>query len=279
MPTTDTAREERLDLWRKSPYLTVDEAMNIILGVEPGKYWFVNMPESKMPSKAVPIYRTLVKDIREFGLCLYFNEIKATDESILNQLNVVSYDEYIHSCWWHYGKILTEDLKEWLRDKGFPNPFDITVPEGKPVKADEPNAAESAPQPPAEPTAPIRTKKKYNRGAISALAASAILGVKQRQVQNWDAGINRPDGYPGRRNEAAFHLFAYEWKKVQLLNKQARAMNRPVISSKAVGNATKSAFNDDGKTISRATKRVVDYDGDRDYDGGGDDDYDDGDDE
>jgi len=274
MPTTDIAREVRLDLWRKSPYLTVDEAMNVILGSEPGKYWFDNMPESKMPSKAVPIYRALINDIREFNLCVYFNEIKATDASVLNQLNVVSYDEYLHSCWWHEGKILTEDLKAWLRDKSFPNPFDEIKPAnrtatgGKPI---EPNAAEAT---------PIKTKKKYQRGAISALAASTILDVSERQIQNWDAGINRPDGYPGRRNEAAFQLFANQWLQTKKMNEQARAMNRAVISDKAVGRATKSAFNDNGKVIGRATKRAMDYDGDRNYDDGyNDDDYDDGDDE
>jgi hypothetical protein len=123
MPTEDTARDDKLDLWRKCPYLTVDEAMNLILGFVPGKYWFDYMSESKMPSKAVPVYKALIKAIREFGLCLYFNGTEATDEATLNRLNVVSYDEYLHSCWWHEGKIRTEDLKNWLRREGFPSAF------------------------------------------------------------------------------------------------------------------------------------------------------------
>ena len=124
MTTEDkTINEADLDLWRKAPCLTVDEAMNLISGVTPGTYRFDYENESKLPAEAVPIYRALIKAIREFGLCLYFNGTKATDESILNQLNVVSYDEYLHSCWWHEGKIRTEDLKNWLRGKGFPSTF------------------------------------------------------------------------------------------------------------------------------------------------------------
>lgn len=124
MTTKDTTSgEATLDLWRKCPYLTVDEAMNLILEVKPKLYRFDYEKESNMPSDAVPIYRALIKDIQEFKLCLYFNGTKATDESALNQLNVVSYDEFLYSCWWHQGKILTEDLKAWLRSKGYPSAF------------------------------------------------------------------------------------------------------------------------------------------------------------
>jgi hypothetical protein len=121
--TASTSEAANLDSWRKCPYLTVDEAMNLISGVKPGTYRFDYGKESQMPPEAVPIYRALINDIRDFKLCVCFNGIEATDETVLNQLNVVSYDEYLHSCWWHQGNLLAEDLKKWLRGKGFPSAF------------------------------------------------------------------------------------------------------------------------------------------------------------
>ena len=56
----------------------------------------------------------------------------------------------------------------------------------------------AAPQPP-QPQAKVRKK----HGAISAGNAAKILGVSERTVRTWDAGINRPDGYTGRDDEAA----------------------------------------------------------------------------
>lgn len=87
-------------------------------------------------------------------------------------------------------------------------------------------------------------KKKYNRGAISAQAAAAILGISTRQVQKWDKGENRPAGYPGRADEAAFQLFANQWLRTKHLNAQARAMNRAFSGGGIAEDADKNAFDD-----------------------------------
>ena len=130
MMTAEASNEADLDRWRKSPYVTVDEAMNLILGVVPGTYRFDYIEEASMPPEAVPIYRKLIHDIRKFQIYLCYNGIKITDELSLNRANVVSHDEYLHSCWWHHGKILTDDLRKWLQRNGFPSTFF----ESKPTK-------------------------------------------------------------------------------------------------------------------------------------------------
>jgi hypothetical protein len=92
------------------------------------------------------------------------------------------------------------------------------------------------------PVAP--RKKKYNRGAIAANAAAEILGISTRQVQKWDAGENRPSGYPGRNDEAAFQLFANQWLQTKKLTEQARAMNRALSGGGLAEDADTNAFDE-----------------------------------
>ena len=145
-----TANEVTLDLWRKSPYLTVDEFMCLLLGYEPGTYRFDYETTSNMPSDAVPIYRMLTKDICEFKLDIYFYGIKVTSKSEL-----LSIDEKLQSggmiastynrggYWWNNGKILTEDLKKWVKDKGIESKFLETTADSETIKQTRESDAET----------------------------------------------------------------------------------------------------------------------------------------
>ena len=98
--------------------------------------------------------------------------------------------------------------------------------------------------PPDDGSPVAHQKKQYKRGAISAQAAAAILGISTRQVQKWDKGENRPNGYPGRADEAAFQLFANQWLHTKRLNEQARAMNRAVSGGGLAEDADTNAFDE-----------------------------------
>jgi DNA-binding transcriptional regulator YiaG len=98
----------------------------------------------------------------------------------------------------------------------------------------------AAPQPP-QPQAKARKK----HGAISAGNAAKVLGVSERTVRTWDADINRPDGYTGRDDEAAFHLFANKYNQQKMLAETARAMNRPVSGGGIADHYSRSAFDED----------------------------------
>ncbi len=98
--------------------------------------------------------------------------------------------------------------------------------------------------PPDDGSPVAHQKKQYKRGAISAQAAAAILGISTRQVQKWDKGENRPNGYPGRADEPAFQLFANQWIQTKRLNEQARAMNRAVSGGGLTEDADTNAFDE-----------------------------------
>ena len=139
MTTEDTTtKEEKLDLWRKCPYLTIDEAMNLILYHVPPKYRFLYAEESEMPPGAVLIYRTLVKAISDFKLCIYLYDIKITGQDSFQTLydlyqHLVTCEDFYQNTWWHNGKIATEDLKTWLKDEGFSSKFFEIKPASMPA--------------------------------------------------------------------------------------------------------------------------------------------------
>lgn len=261
-----------LDLWKNVEKLSVDEFMCLLFGLEPGTVKFDYGDPKEWPENAGLLYRILADDIQAKRLRVTFDDING--DPFYNG----AYDRFYamnDNPWWadggslHCGgKLHRYELVKWLSQKGIPSPFFNVVvipsegtkqqnhPEptkqavaqnavsaGEPIKADEANDTNTALH---QPDAPAKVKRKYKpRGAISAVAAADILGVTSRQVQNWDAGKNMPDGYPGRRNEAAFQLFANEWQHKKRMNEVARAMNR-AVRGEAVNLGTKSVFDDDG---------------------------------
>ena len=117
MTTEDTTTSEaKLDVWRKCPYLTVDEAMNLIMGFVPGAYRFNYAEEHNMPDGSVPIYRALIDDICNFRLLLDFDGTKATDANTLSFLNVVSsYEAFLYSPWWLGW--LEHEVQAWVKNR------------------------------------------------------------------------------------------------------------------------------------------------------------------
>ena len=115
--------------WLKSPWYSVDEAMNLIMGFAPSTYRFDYAKEQDMPDGSIPIYRALIQAIRDFKLPIHIRNMAITNEEailLLNesfQENVVSYDEYLHSCWWHDGKLSKHQLIEWLEGESISSEF------------------------------------------------------------------------------------------------------------------------------------------------------------
>ena len=85
--------------WKQYHQLTVDEAMNLISGFEPGSYKFCGAIESEMPPHAVPIYRALVRDFKEFKITMHISGERVDWESICK---LVHPDEFYnpYSSWW-----------------------------------------------------------------------------------------------------------------------------------------------------------------------------------
>lgn len=112
-----------LEIWKKSPYLSVDEAMNLILGYVPCELKFDFQKEETMPSISIPIYRTMIEDIQKFRLTIHFDNTPATKDNISN---FVSFEELYDSCWWHRGKLLNTDIKQWLINNKIDSEFFAT---------------------------------------------------------------------------------------------------------------------------------------------------------
>ena len=246
-----------LDLWKHVQKLSVDEFMCLMFGFEPGAMKFDYGNPTDWPKNADLIYRMLTEDLQAKKLPVFFEEMAG--DPFYNG----AYDKFYagnNNPWWAacdgincVGKIQRCELVKWLAEKNIPSVFfGVTATPATDV-IHENNAelakqhldrdATTAQQPQTEPT--LKVKKQYQRGAISANVAASILGVSERQVQNWDAGINMPDGYPGRRNEAAFQLFANEWKRLKNLTAVARAMNRPVSGGGIADKASRDAFGEE----------------------------------
>jgi hypothetical protein len=71
--------------------------------------------------------------------------------------------------------------------------------------------------------------KRYQpRKAVSAPVAAGMVGVSERQIRNWDKGINMPKGYPGRDDAVSLGLFANSYRARKGIEAEMRAMNRPI---------------------------------------------------
>lgn len=110
------------DKWKQYRQLTVDEAMNLISGFEPGTYKFCNVRESEMASNSVHIYRALAEDLIKFNIITHIRGEKADWP---NFCRLVASEDYYnpHSQWWDTALLQVDDLKKWLNSKGFKSVF------------------------------------------------------------------------------------------------------------------------------------------------------------
>ena len=85
--------------WKQYRQLTVDEAMNLISGFEPGTYKFCSAHEKDMPPYSVPIYRALVQDFKKFEIITQISGEKADWPNICRLVHPEEfYNPY--SSWW-----------------------------------------------------------------------------------------------------------------------------------------------------------------------------------
>ena len=87
------------------------------------------------------------------------------------------------------------------------------------------SVSETNPQRPQIKKRVSTTKKRH--GVISGAEAATLLGVTERTIRTWENDPRKaPKGYPGRNDEAAFHLFVNAYEQHRRLVEQARAMNK-----------------------------------------------------
>ena len=108
--------------WKQYHQLTVDEAMNLISGFEPGTYKFCGAKESEMPPNSVHIYRALVDDFKKFNIITQINGETADWPNICR---LVHPDEFFnpYSSWWATALLQVADIKDWLKKRGFKSDF------------------------------------------------------------------------------------------------------------------------------------------------------------
>ena len=254
-----------LDLYKHLQWLSIDDFMCLLFGYKPGTIKFDYGDPKDWPEHADIIYKLLSADILAKKLDVVFDDPHRDPRGY--EFFSESYEQP-GNPWWEDGKLHKHQLVEWLAEKKIPSEFFGTahphtviakqassveqteqtlaqhaVTEGKLLKTDEGSAADTAETTTTD--APARVKKKYRpRCAITAAAAAAFLGVTTRQVQNWDKGKHRPDGYPGRADETLFQLFVTRWNQRKQMLAQARAMNRAVSGGGVAEDAAKDAFDD-----------------------------------
>jgi len=71
-----------------------------------------------------------------------------------------------------------------------------------------------------------KAKRKHTRGAITQKQAAARCQVSLRLFQNWEAGQNVPDGFPGRSDAMALAAWANSYAKQQELRRIAMNISR-----------------------------------------------------
>lgn len=115
--------ENNLDKFKAYHQLTIDEAMNLILGRELDKWLiFSEIEEKDMPSEAVSIYRALIHDINRFTIPLYDNGIRIRENTFLDYYGSEYYDS-LPQGWWIGKTLLTKTLQKWLIDNKIASTF------------------------------------------------------------------------------------------------------------------------------------------------------------
>lgn len=108
--------------WRQYKQLTIDEAMSLIAGHEPGEYKFCGARESEMAPGSAHIYRALVNDIKKFQIVTHISGIKSDSYELSRVVHPdLLYDP--HAAWWSTGFLQVDDIREWLKKQGFKSTF------------------------------------------------------------------------------------------------------------------------------------------------------------
>lgn len=109
-----------LDLWKSVGKLSVDEFMCLFFELEPGTVKFDNGNPEEWPKGAVPIYNTLIEDIRA-GKLYVFIEDSSLDPRFNEEFASQSFQS--GKPWWVNGKLSKYAIKKWLAEKNIPSDF------------------------------------------------------------------------------------------------------------------------------------------------------------
>ena len=128
----DEQKQELLELFRSTHYLTFNEVMSLLTGSFPGKK--VRFAEKEWVRERYElIKRALEHDIGKFALTVYFYEryYPGGVMPLLEPECAAKYDElqyYVQpeehaACFWLFGKLSTKEIKDWLQAKGIASFF------------------------------------------------------------------------------------------------------------------------------------------------------------
>ncbi|GFK92335.1 hypothetical protein NNJEOMEG_00159 [Fundidesulfovibrio magnetotacticus] len=71
-----------------------------------------------------------------------------------------------------------------------------------------------------------KAKRKHTRGAVTQAQAAALCQVSVRLFQEWEAGRNAPEGFPGRSDAMVLTAWANTYQGRQKLKEAAISMSR-----------------------------------------------------
>ena len=134
----DEQKQELLELWRKTPYLTYGESLSLLAGCLPNTKRTVKFAEEEStPARSKLIEQILIDDIRQFKLKVYFwktyvydGEIQLLEPEYATQDTLHYYvppPPENYAGFWIFGKLSTQELRDWLQDKGISSSFFDTI--------------------------------------------------------------------------------------------------------------------------------------------------------
>lgn len=144
-----------LDLWKNVEYLSVDEFMCLLFGLEPGTVKFDYGNPRDWPEQAAVIYRILTDDIQAKKLHVTFDD--TWGDPFING----AYDRFYAGTdnpWWAdggdlhtIGKLLKKRLVKWLAEKDIQSDFfGVAATEENRKKTGGVNTTDSGPDQPVE---------------------------------------------------------------------------------------------------------------------------------
>ena len=125
----DEQKQELLHLWRVKKYLTYFEALALLRGFFPELE--IQFAEERAHGRIKHIKQVLEDDIEQFGLRVYFDVwYDYGSETHLDEPDYATAETLNHfipsgdiASWWAHGKVLTQDLRDWLQNKGISSVF------------------------------------------------------------------------------------------------------------------------------------------------------------
>ena len=229
----DEQKQELLELFRNTPYLTFNEVMSLLTGSFPGKK--VRFAEKEWVRERYElIKRALEHDIGKFALKVYFYEryYPGGVMPLLEPECATKYDElqyYVQqeehaACFWLFGKLSAKEIKDWLQNKCIASSFfDTTAnpvqnsPDDKLQKHSDTPAAAVSETPP--------QRQKPPKPEVTQKDAAKRLGVDERTIRNWESGKTPlPHGYT-RQSLTGFLLFANDFNMKNAFKEDTNAKN------------------------------------------------------